>query len=168
MRSITWDVALIAIAVILLAYTFLIKRHKSLTALIAVYISYIVTVNWGNVVVGLFTGDRLIFKQMWIKANAAPHLVQIGLFIILALLIFFFTKFIGKRSRYSFLEVALYSVSAVSLGAIFVVAFLPIDIRTQALASSKILPYLYNWREWLVLAPVLIMIAFGIYSSEED
>lgn len=168
MKPITWDIVIASVFLILLLFCILIRRHKALSALVAVYISYIVTVNWGDKLAGLFTGDRVILGQIWFKANFPTYMVQGFLFLLVCVLIISFVKFSGKRSHYSNLEVSVYVFLAVALGTVFLTAFLPADLRLKVMNGSKILPMINKFRELIVLLPVIMMIFFGLYSSEDQ
>lgn len=167
MKYITWDIGIIAVACILLAYSFLIKRHKALASLVSVYIAYLVVLTWGDKVVGLFVGDRVVFNSVWIKSNAPSYVIQAITFVSVSFILMNFLKLSGKRSKYSLPEITVYSICAVALATVYVISFLPLDVRNQVVAGSKIVPYLYNYREWVVLAPVLVMIFFGLYHDDD-
>jgi hypothetical protein len=121
----------------------------------------------GDKLVGLFWGDRVIFQSVWIKSNLPPHVILAGFFLILLLLLTFFLKLGGKRSRYGALEVLFYCVGAVTLAAVFTMAFLPGDLRAHILSQSKVMPFLNNFREWVTVAPVILILIFGIGKDDE-
>ncbi len=167
MQGITWDIGILALAGIILAYSLLIRRHKALATLVSVYISYFVATAWGERVSGLFSGDQVLFNSVWFKANATPFTVQVGLLVVFTILLSSFLKLGGRRSRYGVLEVVVYSIATVSLLTMFLLLLMPEEVRSSILAASKIAPYVYQWREWVLLVPVFAMIYFGIYGEEE-
>ena len=168
MRPITWDIIIASVFLILLLFCLLIRRHKALSALVSVYIAYIVTVNWGDKTAGLFTGERVLFGFVWLKSAVPSYIVQASLFLLIAVLIMTLVKFSGKRSHYSTLEVSVYVTLAVALGTVFLVAFLPSDIRAKVFSSSKIVPIIYKCRDYIVLIPVIAMMFFGVYNSDDQ
>lgn len=168
MKSITWDIVIASVFLILLLFCILIRRHKALSALVGVYISYIVTVNWGDKLADLFTGDRVIFGQIWFKVNIPRYQVQVFLFLLVCFLIISFVKFSGRRSHYSNFEVSIYVLLAVALGTVFVLSFLPADLKAKALNGSRILPTVNKLREYMVLIPVFAMIFFGFYNNDDQ
>lgn len=167
MKALTWDVGILAALGLLLAYSLLIRRHKSLAALVSVYIAYFVASSWGERISALLTGDRAIFHQVWVKTNASPHVVQAILLILFTLLISMFIKLGGKRSRYSSFEIVVYGICTVAVGTMFILLFMPEEVRQGVLATSKIAPLIYKWRDWILMVPVIAVIYFGIYGDDE-
>jgi hypothetical protein len=167
MKSITWDVGIVAALALLLAYSLLIRRHKSLATLVSVYVAYFVASSWGERIAQLFSGDRVLFNQVWIKANATPIAVQAFLLILFTFLISSFLKLGGKRSRYSTVEVVAYAICTLAVGLMFILILMPADVRENAMSSSQVLPYVYKWKEWILVAPVFVMIYFGIYGDDD-
>lgn len=166
MNALTWDIGIGAAAAILLAYSLLIRRHKALATLVSTYIAYFVATAWGERIAGFFSGDRVI-SNVWIRANATPYAIEIGLLIIFMFLLSSFIKLGGRRSRYGMLEIVAYTVSTIALLMMFMLLLMPDGMRETALATSKILPWVYAWREWILLIPIIIMIFFGIYGDED-
>lgn len=167
MRFITWDSGIIAALALLLAYSLLIRKHKSLATLVSLYVAYVMASAWGERIAEFFAGNRVLFNQVWIKANASPPLVQAVLMVVIAFLLSSFIKLAGRRSRYSVVEVVIYAVCTLALAVMFILSFLSPAQREVAMASSKIVPYIYNWRQVILVVPVLAMIFFGIYGDDE-
>lgn len=165
--STTWDFGILAALGVLLAYTLLIRRHKALATLLSVYIAYLLAATWGTTVTEFFSGDRVILKSVWIQANATPFAVQSVLLVVFTFLISAFMKLGGKRSKYSMVEVIMYAVSTLALTVMFMLSFMTPEVRDQAIHGSKILPYVYQWREWILGVPVIAVIFFGIYTNED-
>jgi len=167
MKFITWDTAILAVTGILLAYSLLIRRHKALATLVSLYIAYVMTSLWGQRVTEFLSGDRVFLNQVWIKSNASPFNVQLTLFVSLTVLISFFIKLGGKRSRYSVIEVIVYTITTMALAVILINALMPPEMRELVSLQSKIFPVLYDWREWILAVPVFEIIFFGILSDDE-
>ena len=167
MKSLTWDVVIIAALALLLAYSLLIRRHKSLATLVSVYIAYFVASSWGERISQLFSGDRLLFNQVWIKSNATPYAVQGVLLVLFTFLISAFLKLGGKRGRYATVEVIAYAICTVAVSLLFILLFLPDSVREHVLSMSRIAPYIYQYRDWVLMVPVAVMLYFGIYGDEE-
>jgi hypothetical protein len=167
MRSLTWDIGILAVCAILVAYSIFIRKHKSLATLVSVYIAYFIATSWGTKIAAFFSGDRVVFNNLWIKANATPFSIQVALLVLFTILLSSFVKLGGRRSRYSLAEVILYSISTVALALMFIMLLMPDPLRESVLQSSKIAPYIYNWREWVLVVPVFVMIYFGIYGDDD-
>ena len=165
--SITWDVGIVGASALLLAYSLLFHKHKALATLVSVYISYMVTAGWGDRVAAFFTGDRVAFNQMWIKANLSPFNVKAGLLVLLTFLIAAFLKLGGRKVHYSLIEVTIYAICSVLMIVLGMIAFMPPTVLAHALSVSKIVNTLYGSRDWLPLIPVLAMVFFGMYRGED-
>ena len=167
MRFLTWDTAILASLGVLLAYSLLIRKHRSLATLLSVYVGYIVAATWGSRIYDLFNGTRTIPGGVWIQANTTPAVVQSVLLVVVTLLLSSFVKLGGRRSKYSMPEVAVYSVATLALAVVFIVSFLDPAVRDHVLATSKIVPPLYTWRQLVLGLPVLLMVLAGIYLNED-
>ncbi|MEI6477480.1 MAG: hypothetical protein WCO52_00625 [bacterium] len=168
MNLLTWDTGIIASLGLLLAYSLLIRKHKSLATLVSVYAGYVMAAAWGATITQLFTGDRVIFSSVWIKANASPWVVQSFLLVLVAFLLSSFIKLGGRRARYSAVEVTAYAIATLALAVACIVGFMPPPVLAHAEAGSKILPYIYQFRPWIMVVPVFVIIFFGIYSNEDN
>jgi hypothetical protein len=164
----TWDIAIGAAAGVIAVYTFIMRRHKALTLLLSAYVSYAVTIIWGNPFAELFTGERAVFSNVWIKSNAQPYMVQIGLFILVLLLLTSFVKLGGKRGRYGLLETAVYSAGAVIVSVTAALLLMPPAIREQVSSQSLLLPTIFRFADWAILVPVFLIIFFGVISSDDQ
>lgn len=167
LKLITWDSAIAATFVILLAYSLLIRKHKSLATLISLYIAYVMASTWGDRIAEFLSGQSMLPNHVWIRANVSTSVVQTILMLIVTFLISTFLKLGGKRSKYSSVEVTLYVLATVALATLFIITFLQPDQRDLALKVSKIVPFVYKWREWILVLPVFLMIFFGVYGNEE-
>lgn len=167
MRPLTWDIGILAVLAILVAYSVFIRKHKSLATLVSVYISYFIATSWGDKIAGFFNGDQVLLSSVWIQANATPFAVQVTLLVIFTFLLSSFIKLGGRRSRYGLVEVGAYSVCTVALGLMFILLIMPEDLRQTVLASASIPPLVYDWREWILVIPVFVMVYFGIYGDDD-
>jgi len=167
MRFITWDIGIIAALGLLLAYSLIIRRHKSLATLVSIYIAYLVASTWGLRLAEFFSGKRILFKSLWIQANASPVIIQAIFMVAVAFLLSSFIKLGGRRAKYSSGEIAVYAVATLAVGLMFILSFMSPALRDTALHHSRILPYIYHWREWVLGLPVLAIILFGIYSDDD-
>jgi hypothetical protein len=168
MKFITWDTGIVAAFAILLAYSLLIRKHKSLATLVSVYIAYVMASTWGDAITAYLSGDRVVLNQVWIKANASPLLVQSLLMVLVALLLSAFLKLGGRRSKYSAVEVMAYTVSATALTIMFIISFMTPEQLAHTLTISRLVPYIYKWRQIILVVPVFVMVFFGIYGNEEN
>lgn len=162
----TWDIAIVSSLAILLAFSIIIHRAKALAILVGLYISFYISSVWGVRIAQFFAGNRVLMDQIWIKSSISTYMVQSILLFVITILLAAFLKLGGKRSKYSIVEVTLYSICAVALALVFIVSFMPMDVLQINLEHSYILPIIYHWREWILILPVFVMVFFGIYSDE--
>ncbi len=168
MKAITWDIGIVAALALLLAYTILIRKHKSLGTLMSVYVAYFVAASWGARLSQLFSGDRVLFNMVWIKGVLTPFVAQAVLLVLFTFVISAFLKLGGSRSRYSIFEVVVYAVCTVAVGVMFLTLFMTPEGRDFYFAKSQILPFVYQWRDWILMVPVFVIIYFGIYGDEDS
>lgn len=168
MRAITWDIGIVAVLGLLLAYTLLIRKHKALATLMSVYVAYFVAASWGDRFAQLFSGDRVFFNQVWIKGAVNSFTAQAALLVIFTFIISAFLKLGGARSRYSLIEVIVYAVCTVGVGVMFLTLFMTPEGRMAIFERSRILPFIYEWRDWVLMVPVFVIIYFGIYGDDSS
>ncbi len=167
MKAVTWDIGVIAALGLLLAYTLIIRKHKALATLVSVYVAYFVAASWGARLAQLFSGDRVLFNQVWIKGALTPFIAQAFLLIVFTFVLSAFLKLGGSRARYSVVEVVLYSICTVAVTIMFLTLFMTAEGRAIAFSHSKFLPFIYEWRDWILMVPVFVIIYFGIYGDDE-
>lgn len=168
MKFLTWDIGIIAALGLILAYTLLIRKHKSLATLLSVYVAYFVAASWGGKLSQLLSGDRVLFNQVWIKGAVTPFVAQAALLVIFTFILSAFLKLGGSRSRYSLIEVVIYGLCTVGVGVMFLTLFMTPEVRDQFFVQSQILPLVYQWRDWILMVPVFVIIFFGIYGDENS
>ncbi len=168
MQGVTWDVGIGITAAVLFVYSFFIRRHKALATLVSAYISFLVAQTWGGPLSQLFSGDRVIFSNVWIQGNITPFVVKIGLFVLLMIVLSTFMKLGGRRSRYGILEVAVYTICLVAVSLVFALLLMPEDMRITIASESVITKFLLQWKDWVQVVPVFAIVYFGIYGDEEN
>ena len=168
MSFLTWDTGIVAAFAVMLAYCLLLQRHKALAALISSYVAYVLTVAYGSSVAGFFTGDKVIFKSVWVQANATPFAVEMAFFLLTIVVLTIFLKLSGKRSKFKIVEVVLYIVAATLLAVMFITSLMPDDVRANVFAVSKIVPLVYQFRQWIIGLPIILILIFGLSRGGEE
>jgi len=167
MHFLTWDTGIVAALVLLLLYSLVIQKHKALSVLLSMYVAYVVASTWGDQVVDFFLGSRTLPGGVWVKANLAPYEVRVGLFVLATIVLASFVKIGARRAKYGTLEVVAYSVLTIALGALFILFFMDPTSRALAVSHSRLLPLVIMFKQWILGLPVVAMVLFGIYGSEE-
>jgi hypothetical protein len=163
--GLSWDAIILTIAGVLAAYSIVVRRHKALATLVAAYIGYLVAVVWGPRLAGLFSADSA--GGVWVAASVTPYMVSIALLLIVTFLLSSFMKLGGKRGRYGILEVIVYALLTVLLILVALLMLMPESMRAEVFLSSRIAPFVYAWREWVIALPVFAMVYFGVFRDEE-
>lgn len=151
----------------ILVFALVFRKHKALAMLVSTYIAFFVTNAWSGPVLGFLNGDRMVFSNVWIRANANLYTVSLILFFLFILLLSLFVKLGGKRNRYSSVEVVIYCICTTALWLSFILQVMPESLRDLVIHGSKVAPYIWDYRDYILVAPVLLMIYFGIYHAEE-
>ena len=85
--SLTWDIGIAGVAALLTAYSILIRKHRSLATLVSTFIAYFIATGWSQRISEFFNGDRVLFNNVWIKANATPFAVSVTLLVLFTVLL---------------------------------------------------------------------------------
>lgn len=166
MKIPSWDIIIVIIFIVGLAYSFVLRRERTLAALASVYISYLVTLTWGQSVADFFQGNRVIFNQLWIKSDTQTSTIQIVMFLVLFLLLSGFTGFAATKTKISGLAVLLQSFFTIGLAISSSISFLDNDKKAQLFEASKFAGLIWQYHPFWLLAPVLVLIFMGIRYGE--
>jgi len=118
--------------------------------------------NWGPRVYDFFSGDTVMFNQLWIKLNASPFAVKAFLFaaVVIALTVMsdFSRSIKQSTSPLSGLMVIVYSFLTSTLAISAILSFLPKAQLTAIVTRSHLAEFIIrNFNLWIVL-PVIAMI----------
>lgn len=166
MKIPSWDIIIIVCFVVGITYGFVLRRERTLAALASVYLSFLVAKTWGQTVIDFFHGDRVVFNQVWIKADTSPSTINIVLFLVLFFLLIGFTSFASSKTKISGLGVLLQSYFTVALLVSSTISFLSDDQKAQLFESSKFAALVWQYHNLWILLPVLVLIFMGIRYGE--
>lgn len=168
----SWDVFLTIFFIIGIAYGFLLQRDKIILSLVSVYIAIVVASSFGIVVQKFFAGDKMLFGQVWIRANASLFTIEIILFALTIFLVSARSSFLTKKSRSSSglppIEILAYSFFNTVLIISSVISFLPDATRQHLLESSKLASRIMNLQLWWIILPVILLIFTGFSRGERS
>ena len=162
----SWDLIIIVCFIVGVAYGFVLRREKTLSILASIYISYLVTLTWGQWVIDFFQGKRVFLNQAWVKSDISPFTINSILFLIIFILLVGFTSFATTKTKISGFAVILQSFFSVGLGLSAVISFLEPDQKAILFESSKFAPLVWQYHNYWILLPVIILIFMGIRYGE--
>jgi len=167
----TWDLLITLMMIVGIGYGIVMQRERILSTLVGTYIGMAVAQNWGPKVYNFFTGDTVMFNQLWIKLNASPFAIKAFLFalVVIALTIKSdFAKSIrGSNSPLSGLMVIVYSFLTTTLAISAVLSFLPKAQINAIVNRSHLAEFIIsNFNLWIVL-PVIAMVIGAWFVSKE-
>ena len=167
--GITFDVILIALAFVLGAFTVIIKRQASMAVLLASYVAYVTVLVWGDTILGLINKQQVVI-------GGVSFGVSVGVIPLTALLFWVITFAVavlgklgggGNHHQRSLPEAVVYSVVAVAVLAVLSVSIIPKPLQAQVLQGTNVLSFLFNYRDWVVAAPVALVILFSLRHGDE-
>lgn len=157
----TWDVFIGLAFIIGIAYGFILRREKTITALCATFIGLVIATNFSGYLFQVFNGNQFIANSIWIRSNASLSTISIATLLIVSVLI---TASINSSSQrnggdISPFEVVIYSALNIALIISSIIGFLPELTRSGILTSSMAAKILFNYRTaWIVLPPLALII----------
>jgi len=156
----TWDVFIGLAFVLGIAYGFILRREKTITALCSTYIGIVIATNFSEYLYEVFNGNKFIADQIWIRSNASLATVSIITLLVSSFLIAgAINSTQSKPGDISPFEVFIYSALNIALLTAMVIGFLPEASREGILATSKMASTVYNLRTaWVILPPLALVI----------
>lgn len=156
----TWDVFIGLAFVLGIAYGFVLRREKTITALCSTYIGIVIASNFSEYLFQIFNGNKLIANQIWIRSNASLSTVSIVTFLASSFLIAgAINSTQSKPGDISPFEVIIYSGLNIALIIATILSFLPETNQVAILASSKIASVVSNLHTaWVILPPLALVI----------
>lgn len=162
----SWDLIITIFFITGIAYGFLLQRERVLATLIAVYIAWAVAAFWGKAVYELFSGQTIIFKQLWFRTNTTLFNVQTAVFVIFTVLLSLKGEFadITKRAVGSSNPIIVFLYSFLNTGLILatVINFMGPTVQADLIRQSHLAELIITYKTWWVVAPAVLMIIAGL------
>jgi uncharacterized membrane protein len=143
-----------------IAYSFILKRDKTITILCSVYVGLVISSAFAQSVFNFFNGNSTIGNQIWIRSNASLSTISIVLFLVCIVFVSGAVNSSASRSGdISPIEVFVYSCFTMGLIISTVLSFLPPATSQHFLDVSMAARLLKNYRTLLVVgAPLMIIL----------
>ena len=155
----TWDIFIGFAFVVGIAYGFILRREKVVTTLCSTYIGIVVATNFSKYVFDFFNGNRLFAGQLWIHSNASISTVSIAVFIVVTFLISgVIISNSNKAGDVAPLDVIVYSSLNMALIISTVLNFLPQEIRSKYVETSKLASTILHFNTLWIILPVIALV----------
>jgi len=158
----TWDVFIGLAFVLGIAYGFILRREKVITAVCSTYIGIVIATNFSEYLFQFFNGNKFIAGQVWIKSNASIGTIAIATLLISSFLISgAINSAKTKPGDISPLEVMIYSALNIALIISAIIGFLPEASRVHMMETSKMAKIIFDYKTLWVLLPPLSLIVLN-------
>lgn len=162
----TWDLVLLAFGGASVVYG-LMLRERVLVTLLGAYAGMIVADRWGETLYKLLTDQGgAVLKEQLVQGNLSVFTVQIALFAAVMLIValkggvLIHPESLGIGFM-SYGALVLYGLLGALLVASAVLGFLPQEQLSAVYEGSKVAKYLVDYQQWVLLAPMLVMLFSG-------
>lgn len=165
----SWNMAIIAVFLIGIAFGYILQRDKIIATLYAVYVSLIISQTFSGPIQQFFHGDKTL-AGFWINASIDPFYVKTGLFLIVIILLSLKAEFtISNKSKgvLSPLEIIAYSVMVAGLVMTTIFNFMPTAMQESIMAKSTFAQLITGKYIWWVSLPVVIIIISGFFNKKK-
>ena len=158
----TWDIFIGFAFVAGIAYGFILRREKVVTTLCSTYIGIVVATFFAKYVFDFFNGNRLFAGQVWIHSNASISTVSIVVFLIVTFLISgVIISNSSKAGDVAPLEVIIYSALNMALIISTVLGFLPEEMRSKYVETSKLASLILHYNTLWIILPVIALVVLN-------
>jgi len=162
----SWDLIITIFFIMGIAYGFLLQRERVLATIIAVYIAWAVSVAWSKVIFELFTGQAILFKQLWFRTNTTLFNVQTTIFVIFTVLLSLKGEFadITKRAVGASNPIIVFLYSFLNTGLILstIMNFMGPTAQADLMRQSHLAELVITYKTWWIVAPAVLMIVAGL------
>ena len=165
----SWNLAIIVIFVMGIAFGYILQRDKIVTMLLSVYVGLIMTQALSGTLQGFFEGSKTL-NQFWVNLNASPFAIRSAIFIGTIVLLSAKSGISGGKTKgiLSPIEIIIYSVLTTGLILSSLFNFMPVESRAAFVESSKFASIVINNYILWIVVPVLSLIVAGFFRKSSD
>lgn len=160
-----WDVLLLAVAGVFLAFAIVALHSRIIGSLLSVYAAYLIANVWGHSLWQILTGGQPLFGFS-LSLSVPEYVVTSSLFIALWLL---FTTFVGfaRKVHMPLWEVLIHASFAISFAISSVLTFMNDEQRALITGQSAAANLLFNQHKLLLIVPVFFLL-FSAIRHDDD
>ena len=161
----SWNLAIIIIFLVGIAFGYILQREKIVATLLSVYVSLIVTQAISGTVLQFFQGDKTVLNQFWVNSHASPFTIRVIIFLAVIMLMSAKTGISGGKSKgiISPVEIIVYSVLTTALIISSIFYFLPAESRDAFAGASRLGGFIIGHYVWWIVLPVILLIVTSFF-----
>lgn len=168
----SWNLAIIVIFLMGIAFGYILQRDKIVATLLSVYVGLIMTQAVSGTLQQFFEGSTTL-NQFWVNLHASPFSIRAGVFMLTITLLSAKAGISGGKTKglLSPIEIVAYSIFTTGLILSSLFYFMPAESRIAFVESSKFAGLVINNYMWWIILPVLTLIIGGFFrkgSSSSD
>lgn len=164
----SWDLVITLMFVIGVTYGFIMLRDRVLVTLLSLYAGFVVANLLAEPIFKFFNGDIALLNKLWVESSVSPFYIKTFLFMAVVLLIGAKSGLVGRRSGFSFFELAAYSFLNVCIGLSAIFSFMEPDKLKAYTDASKLAAAIVNHQNLWFIAPLIILLALGSTSHRSS
>ena len=165
----SWNLAIIIIFVVGIAFGYILQRDKIVTTMLSVYVGLIATQALSGTMQQFFEGSKTL-SSFWINLHASPFTIRLVIFMVVIVLLAAKSGISGSKTKglLSPIEVIIYSILTTGLILASIFYFMPASSRDAFAASSQMAALVINYYIWWILLPIVALIAAGFFRKTSD
>ncbi|HEY1074807.1 MAG TPA: hypothetical protein VGE59_03880 [Patescibacteria group bacterium] len=157
----SWDLVITLVFVIGVSYGFIMLRDRILVTLLSLYAGMMIATTLAEPIHKFFNGDIALLNKIWVESSASPFLIKLFLFGGTVLLLGAKSGLGGRRSNFSFMELATYSFLNVCIALTAVFSFMEPDVLQGYINASKLVATVVQHQNLWLIAPLVVMLVLG-------
>lgn len=169
----SWNLAIVVIFLMGIAFGYILQREKIVTTMLSVYVGLIVTQALSGTLQQFFEGSKTL-NQFWVNLHASSFSIRVFIFMAVIMLLSAKSGISGGKSKgiMSPIEIIIYSILTTGLILASIFYFLPPETRDAFAANSKMAALVINNYLWWIILPVIALIVSSFFrkgtSSSSD
>lgn len=165
----SWNLAIIVIFILGIAFGYILQREKIVATMLSVYVGLIVTQATSGTMQQFFEGQATLNK-FWINLHASPFTIRLVIFMAVITLLSAKSGVSGGKTKgmISTIEVIIYSILTTGLILSSIFYFMPPESRDAFAGASKMSGFVISHYIWWIILPVLTLIATSFVRKSSD
>jgi hypothetical protein len=164
----SWNLAIIVIFILGIAFGYILQRDKIVATMLSVYVGLIVTQAISGTMQQFFEGQTTLNK-FWINVHASPFTIRLAIFMLVITLLSAKSGLSGGKTKglLSPIETILYSILTTGLILSSIFYFMPVESRDAFSATSSMANLIIKYYIWWIVLPVIAIVATGFFRKSD-
>lgn len=165
----SWNLAIIVFFLIGIVFGYILQREKIIATLLSVYVGLVVSQLFSGSVFDFFQGNRTLFNQVWVRANASPFTIRVIVFLAIIAILSAKGGISGTKSKGLLSPIEIIILSFLTCGLILssIFYFLPPETREAFMSSSHLVSLVIRYYPLWVLAPIVALVGLGFMRKSD-